>query len=1026
MSLSADQLLEDDTFLFIGRRILTGNCALFLGAGSSLSSGAPTSEELATLIATKVLMTDKTYPLAEVVAYADASVGRRQVCEVIADRLAGLEPATALKLLPAFRWKTIFSVNFDDLIAKAYAQTKDTRAAELSVFYAAADLDFVPAGHIPLYMVHGDFRHPTDPKMGLVLTADDFVKATSHRRAFYRLLTDKLQRDEVVYAGFSLSDPDFHAVVNDVWEAVDQQPNLVPRGYALQPDYELFAQRHWDSKKITLIDATIEDFAGALMRLASGKETQQPIEIGSRPILPDFLSSISVVSDLSEDISNAFDFPQFDAGESTAAQFFRGGPVSWADIRERIDGMREVTDGILETVLIDPSEEPTRRSAKSTPFVFVDGPAGTGKTTLLRRLAWELAHTWRRPVAWIRDPSLMQFDLIEAMAKDTDGRLYLFIDNCADAGRQVIYVLNRCRRRNLAVSFIGSDRANEWSASTKATPLDPDYRITLGSITRVEAIDILAGMRRTDQLGTLKDLPEEDQLSRLLDRAGRQLLVALREATEEGRRFDEIIEDEYGKIPSETAKRAYLYVCTLYQFGIVTRAGILSRATGVALGDFAEKVLHPTDSVIVERQINVSAQPTYQARHEVIAQIVFRRALPTSRTRADQILAILNQLDPGYRDDHMAFSRLINYRWLRQLGLTPGDLSDVYNAAKRLRPDDHRVTHQQALSLRFADPGQAARLLREAEEMEPRDDLVRHSRATLMLDQARDLHGEERHRLLLQAEGEFRGLMRADPTNAAPYASLAKLYLDESIAASDNAERIRFLAMGQHTIRDAYTRCRVTQHLLEMTARLDEAVGQFDDAEEDYRQAIAQAAGDVQLASNFAAFLRRLGRETDAVAVLNSALDMHPADPLLNYSLARLLEIVEPDNEAAIRRAYECAIAEPVRGFMPQLDYAVYLFLVGDQGSAYQHFRELRSLDLSYSVRARPYRWLEKDGARQVFPARLWSRGLSSSFIEVAIFQEPVYISPTELAKGTSDSEFSVNVSFNLFGPRAFLAERES
>jgi hypothetical protein len=65
-----------------------------------------------------------------------------------------------------------------------------------------------------------------------------------------------------------------------------------------------------------------------------------------------------------------------------------------------------------------------------------------------------------------------------------------------------------------------------------------------------------------------------------MNRAGRQLLVTLREITE-GRGFDEIVLDEYHHIPSLTARNAYLYVCSLFQFGYLLTC-LVSRGGGRA------------------------------------------------------------------------------------------------------------------------------------------------------------------------------------------------------------------------------------------------------------------------------------------------------------------------------------------------------------------------------------------------------------------------------------------------------------
>jgi predicted Zn-dependent protease len=1019
MPLSADELLADPTFLYLGRRILVGKCALFLGAGASLSSGAPTTTELAKLICNDVLMTDKEFPFVDAVAYADEMAGRKEVARVIVERLEDLSPSPALRGLTAFPWKSIFTTNFDDLIEKAYDQTPDTRAAQLDVYDPARDFERRTQGRIPLYMIHGSCKRPLDPKMGLVITPDDVRRASRQSQSLYRRLVDEVQDSEVVYIGFSLNDPDFQQVIADVREAADNQLALIPRGYALLPGFEPYVQRYWDARKISLVDTTLESFVDALSRLASGKEREQPIQIGGTPNLPRFLSKVQPDSMLADELCWAFEFPELDAGEPQPVEFLRGGPASWATIRDRYDAVRDAQDRILSAVLVDLSAEPTGRSPKATPFTLVDGPAGTGKTTLLMRLAWEIAHTWGHPVAWVRSPAYIQFDLIEELAHHAGQRVYVFIDNCADAGLQVVNIIRRCRTRGIKVSFVVTDRVNEWDASTQANPLEPEHRFSLGRITEHEA-EVLDRLDRAGALGTLEGLPRTEQLSRLMDRAGRQLLVALREATE-GKRFDEIVKDEYDNIPSDTARNAYLHVCTLYQFGILTRAGILSRVTGTPLADFGQQVLWPTRNVILEEQANPSEQPRYRARHEVIANIVFRRALPTSRARADHILGLLRQLDCGYADDERAFSRLIRYSWLYDHGIAPIDVAEIYAAARRLRPDNPWVVQQEGLSQRRIDRKQAELLLREAADMAPQNDAIKHSQATLLLDEARDVTDEERKRLRARAEAQFERLISVDPSNSAPYVSLSGLYLEEAEEADGPDERVALLVRAEKMLGAAFRKCPATPYMYEMLARVEETAGELKDAEEAYRRAATQFGGDPDHWASLARFLRRQGRAADAASVLDEALDIHPADPLLNYELAQTLERMQPRRDAAIRQAYEYAIAEPVRGHLPQLDYAIYLYLSGDVTAATEQFRQLRALPLPYSVKARPRKWLQENGRRQVFDAEVAFVGATASYVRVPSMAEQVFIATEDLLKGvrTRGAHLPVHIYFNLFGLRA-------
>jgi len=186
MDPSLESLLADDTIVALARRILTGRCYLFLGAGASIDSGAPTTQVLADHVAEHVLMTDQRgIPLDQVVEYADAYTGRPAVVSAIRQRLGNLEPSEALRSLAKLPWRAVYSVNFDDLFEIA---CQAERPGKLRVFSAPENLEEIRPGEIPLYMLHGSIR-AANSTPGLVITREDMERSLAGRQAFYRRLS---------------------------------------------------------------------------------------------------------------------------------------------------------------------------------------------------------------------------------------------------------------------------------------------------------------------------------------------------------------------------------------------------------------------------------------------------------------------------------------------------------------------------------------------------------------------------------------------------------------------------------------------------------------------------------------------------------------------------------------------------------------------------------------------------------------------------------------------------------------------
>ena len=129
-----------------------------------------------------------------------------------------------------------------------------------------------------------------------------------------------------------------------------------------------------------------------------------------------------------------------------------------------------------------------------------------------------------------------------------------------------------------------------------------------------------------DSLGYLKSLPHEKQVEQLSKRAGRELLVALHEATL-GKPFSEIILDEYNSIPSLQARSLYITVSMLHRLGVGVRAGLISRVHGISFSAFKEKLFEPLEYIVFAKKHDPISDYLYQTRHPHIADMVFEEVL---------------------------------------------------------------------------------------------------------------------------------------------------------------------------------------------------------------------------------------------------------------------------------------------------------------------------------------------------------------------------------------------------------------
>jgi hypothetical protein len=169
----------------------------------------------------------------------------------------------------------------------------------------------------------------------------------------------------------------------------------------------------------------------------------------------------------------------------------------------------------------------------------------------------------------------------------------------------------------------------------------------------------------------------------LAEHAGRQLLVALHEATL-GIPFETILVDEFEHITPVEAQRLYLTVCVLNRLNVPVRAGFIARVHGIPFEEFRRRFFSPLEHVVFATQDPNTRDYQYRARHPHIADVVFLRVLRKAEERFDVYMQCLKALNVAYSVDWKAFWQMVRARNLIELFQT-GFLGSGQICSSRLR-----------------------------------------------------------------------------------------------------------------------------------------------------------------------------------------------------------------------------------------------------------------------------------------------------------------------------------------------------
>lgn len=638
-----------------------------------------------------------------------------------------MRPASFHKIITTFRWRGIATTNYDRLIEDTYAAS-DHRIQELVPFLSDSDRvdeKLRSPRHVAYIKLHGCITRTSDVTVPLILTVDQFLRHQRGRSRLYAVLKEWAHENPFVFVGHRLADYDLRSLLIDLTEEAMSRP----RFFLVRPNVQGDEVRFWEQKRVTVLSGSFQDFLEGLdssipaqlrplaIAVSEGHAIQRRFRVQEQPSpeLLDFLTN---------------DVDYVTAGMKVApdksVRFYRGFDVGWYAIEKDLDVRRGLTETILRDVIIRPEEDrPT-----STELYAVKAEAGAGKTVFLRRLAWEAARDAEVLSLYVRQGQRVTLNSLVEIGRCTGERIFLFWDDAADKPLEIEHIVSESMQKGLKLTVFTAERANAWNMACGNLDrlLSGDYTLRYLSHSEVEAL-----VRLLEEHGCLgkrlSEMTVENRIKEFEQRAGRQILVALHEATL-GPPFEEILLNEFNEIRPEQARRLYLTICVLNRLNVQVRAGLIARVHGVAFSEFRDKFFGPLEHVVLAHKNENVGDYLYRARHPEIAQIVFDQVLKEPADRFNEYVRLLRDLNLAYASDETAFRELTKARNVHELFPNYEDANALFNTAMERAPEDPYLLQQRANYERLRPNGNlslALELLSKAREKAPRDHTILHT-----------------------------------------------------------------------------------------------------------------------------------------------------------------------------------------------------------------------------------------------------------------------------------------------------------
>lgn len=367
-------------------------------------------------------------------------------------------------------WRRVFTFNIDDVLQRAIDQFNP---AQLYETYNFSDSYSEPAdpGVTPIVHLHGTVTRPAD---GFVFSRSQYAKNMVVQNPWMTVLAQFMPAEPFILIGTSLDEVDLEyylAQRNESSVRSDVGPSILVEPF---PDAATITE--CERYNLVLYEGTaLEFFAELDQRIPERPHASDLVPTSIKELFPASISSRSLAA-------FAADFELVtpsSAGQRSGTGFLYGRPPTWGDIKANADVSRKLSSAALRQIETAFASTPAERR-----FVIVaDGP-GTGKSTMLRRTAYELSKQ-NIVVLYANSLSRVAPHSTADMLDLIDGQVAVFFDNIADQANTLADIEDRLYKNDIL--FVGSDRDYRWDFISKKFPQKQTKKLSGLDLVEAEA-----------------------------------------------------------------------------------------------------------------------------------------------------------------------------------------------------------------------------------------------------------------------------------------------------------------------------------------------------------------------------------------------------------------------------------------------------------------------------------------------------------------------------------------------------------
>lgn len=482
-------MLASEIHVSFRTSLFAGHYNLLLGSGVSLDSTDTARNKLKSASAlTAELCALKKVSAATPLSRVALLLSPEDIQEHLTKPYSSCRPGETVKRVTAFVWRSIYTFNIDDALEAAYETSTRRRQRAESVNYDTNYRTPSNRSKVGIIHLHGFTR---EAEKGYVFSASEYARVTKGLNPWMHVLSELLATEPFIISGTSLNEPDLEyylAARTDSSLRTNRGPSILVEPY---PDAitESLCQRHG----LVLVRATLAEFLHWTTETLGHSPHVSQLTVPSmeglldRAYGPDaqieFFSSFELVR------------PATPNPVAETSPFFYGKAPRWSDLESSIDlpNADERRVGATVRNFLENRDSKVR-------FFTVLAESGSGKTTVLRRVAYDLAKEGRIVLSLTGKLALDPDNTRKGLAALTRPAL-LVIDNVADHASSVLTALHGLNVRH-PLAILCADRDYRRDHIFRVLGDFPSEEFSLSAWTALQYEDFIERFRRAGLVGT--------------------------------------------------------------------------------------------------------------------------------------------------------------------------------------------------------------------------------------------------------------------------------------------------------------------------------------------------------------------------------------------------------------------------------------------------------------------------------------------------------------------------------------------